>query len=213
MKTHLLALSLVLALASCGENKTAESTEATDTTAMATEAPEEKAPPLDSAAKMKAWMDYMMPGDMHKWLASTDGSWTVETESWMEEGQPSVKSTGSMENKMILGGRYQQQMYKGEMMGQPFEVIGLLGYDNSKKMFVSTWLDNMGTGIMVMEGKMDDATKTINFSGSMTDATTGKDCKMREVVQFPDEKTQHFEMYATTDGKEMKVMEMKLTKK
>ena len=54
MKTHLLALSLVLALASCGENKTAESTEATDTTAMATEAPEEKAPPLDSAAKMKA---------------------------------------------------------------------------------------------------------------------------------------------------------------
>ena len=64
-----------------------------------------------------------------------------------------------------------------------------------------------------MEGKMDEATKTINFSGSMTDATTGKDCQMREVVSFPDEKTQNFEMYATTDGKEMKVMQMKLTKK
>jgi hypothetical protein len=168
---------------------------------------------MDSAAKMKAWMDYMTPGDMHQWMASTDGNWTVETESWMEEGKPSVKSTGSMVNKMIMGGRYQQQMFSGEMMGQPFEGMGLLAYDNAKKTFVSTWLDNMGTGIMHMEGKMDEATKTINFEGSMTDASTGKDCKMREVVQFPDEKTQHFAMYAEADGREMKVMEMKMTKK
>lgn len=213
MKAHFLALSFAVVLASCGENKTSESTENKDTTAMAAETPAEATPPMDSAAKMKAWMDYMTPGEMHKWMASTDGTWTGETESWMEEGAPSVKSTSTSVYKTIMGGRYQQQTYSGDMMGQPFEGMGLLAYDNAKKVFVSTWIDNMGTGIMRMEGTMDMATKTINFSGSMTDATTGKDCKMREVVSFPDEKTQTFEMYAENNGKEMKVMAMKLTKK
>jgi hypothetical protein len=34
----------------------------------------------------------------------------------------------------------------------PFEGISTLGYDNAKKTFFSTWIDNMGTGMMVMEG-------------------------------------------------------------
>jgi hypothetical protein len=49
-------------------------------------------------------------------------------------------------NTMILGGRYQQSMIKGNMMGMPFEGMGLLGYDNAQKLFYSTWVDNMGTG-------------------------------------------------------------------
>jgi hypothetical protein len=36
---------------------------------------------------------------------------------------------------------------------------------------------------------------------------------MREVVRFPDANTQVMEMYCTTDGKEMKMMEMTLTRK
>ena len=51
---------------------------------------------------------------------------------------------------MILGGRYLEQRYEGTMMGQPFSGIGVTGFDNYKKKFVSTWVDSMGTAIMTM---------------------------------------------------------------
>ena len=38
------------------------------------------------------------------------------------------------------------------MMGQPFSGVGIDGYDNLRKKYVTTWIDTMGTGIFSMEG-------------------------------------------------------------
>lgn len=167
----------------------------------------------DQQAMQKAWTDYMTPGNVHQMLAKGDGEWQAETTFWMVPGAPPTKSTAKATNKMILGGRYQETKYSGNMMGMPFEGIGVTGYDNAKKVFVSTWQDNMGTGIMYMEGKWDDASKSINFSGKVVDPMTGKDMNVREVFKFVDDNTQVMEMFMTQDGKEFKSMEMKLTKK
>ena len=115
-------------------------------------------------AGMKAWQDYMTPGEVHKMLAADNGTWNEDITMWMDPAKP-TKSTATAENKMILGGRYQQSNHKGSFNGMPFEGMSLLGYDNAKKAFMSSWIDNMGTGIMNMEGKWDPATKTINFTG------------------------------------------------
>jgi hypothetical protein len=220
MKTAFITLTCAVALtaASCGsdtEHKTDTVTTTTDTaaTAATVEPAGQPAPPMDSAAMAKAWMEYATPGDMHKWMASTDGVWTGEVKSWMAPDAPPTTNTATMTNKTILGGRYQQSTFKSTMEGQPFEGMGTIAYDNSKKKWVSTWVDNMGTGMVIMEGDMDQATKTMNMSGKMTDPMTGKDCKMREVITFTDDKTQKMEMYSDQGGGEMKVMEMVLTKK
>jgi hypothetical protein len=216
MKKTLCTFTLLAALIIAGcNNSTDNTTETTaDTTAStATPASEPAAPPMDSAAQAKAWEAYMTPGDMHKWLGSTDGVWSGNVSSWMSPNDSPMVSTATVTSKMTMGGRYQESIYKGTMMGMPFEGKGVLAYDNAKKVFVSTWIDNMGTGVSVMEGKMDDATKTINFEGMMTDPTTGKDAKVRQVAKFPDVNTQVMEMYCDKDGKEMKMMEMTLTKK
>jgi hypothetical protein len=163
-------------------------------------------------AMMKAWQAYMTPGDVHKMIAKSDGKWNADVTMWMKPGDPPQKSKGVCEDMMILGGRYQQTNFKGTMMGKPFEGMGLLGYDNAKKTFISTWVDNMGTGIMVMEGTWDEATKTINFKGKGVDPATGKDMDMREVYKLVDDKTQIMEMYCTAEGKEMKTMEIKFTR-
>jgi len=99
------------------------------------------------------------------------------------------------------------------MMGMPFEGRSLVGYDNLRKVFQSTWVDNMGTGIMVMEGKYNESTKTINFKGTMVDAMTGKMENVRESFKIIDDKTQMMEMWMTKDGKEFKNMEIKFMKK
>jgi hypothetical protein len=98
-------------------------------------------------------------------------------------------------------------------MGQPFEGVGTVGYDNAKKVFVSTWTDNMGTGIMYMEGPWDEATKTITMKGKQTDPTTGKDMDVRQTVKIIDDKTQQVEMFSTQNGTEFKTMEIALKKK
>jgi len=167
----------------------------------------------DQQAMMKAWQDYMTPGEIHKMLGKADGEWTYEATVWMTPGAPPDKSTGTAVNKMILGGRYQQSTHSGNIMGMPFEGQSVLGYDNARKVFQSTWIDNMGTGIMQMEGPLDHATRSINLTGKMTDPMTGKDVKVREKFTWVDDNTQKMEMYDTKDGKETKTMEITFKRK
>jgi hypothetical protein len=172
------------------------------------------AQPMDSAAMMKAWQNFMTPGDMQKMLAKSDGVWNEEVTMWMDPGQPSQKSTATCTNKMVLNGLYQESVHKGTMMGMPFEGHGTVGYDNAKKVFVSSWIDNMGSGIMNAEGTWDNATKSLVMKGKTTDPLTGKDKDFREVMKFTDDNNQTMEMYgAGPDGKEMKMMEIKFTRK
>lgn len=165
-------------------------------------------------AEMKAWMDYMTPGDIHKMLAKSDGDWDADMTMWMAANTPPTKTTGTCTNKMILGGRYQESKYAANMNGMPFEGIGTTAYDNALKKFVSTWIDNMGTGIMVMEGSWDNASKSLTTKGKTIDPTTGKEVTIREVFKIVDDNTQILEMYTIpTGGKEYKNMEIKLTRK
>jgi len=167
-----------------------------------------------SEAEMKAWMEYMTPGDIHKMLAKSDGEWNEDISMWMAPGAPVQKSTSTCINKMILGGRYQSSTHTGSFNGMPFEGISTVAFDNAKKTFTTTWIDNMGTGIMVMEGKWDDKTKTLNTKGKQTDPMTGKDMIVRETFQIIDDDTQKMEMFMTpAGGKEYKSMEMILTRK
>jgi len=172
--------------------------------------------PVDSAAAMKAWMEYATPGEMHKMLAKSDGNWMGETTMWMENGGQPMTSKSEATNKMMFDGRYQVSNHKGNFMGMPFEGMSITAYDNSKKKFVSTWIDNMGTGIMHTEGDWNPSTKTIEFKGKMTDPSRpGKDCDVREVYTFTDDTHQTLEMYGpdSKTGKEFKTMEIKFTKK
>jgi hypothetical protein len=214
--TNMMCMALLCAAIACNDASTDASIESkADTSASNSAAITDQTPTVkDSAAMMKAWMDYMTPGAMHSMIAKDDGVWTADITMWMTPDAPPTKSTGTATNKMILGGRYQQSTFKGNFNGMPFEGISTLAYDNAKKVFVNTWIDNMGTGIMSMEGTYDSANNVINFSGKTTDPTTGKDCMMRQTFKQVDENTQRMEMFATyPGGKEYKSMEMTYKRK
>jgi hypothetical protein len=168
----------------------------------------------DTAAMNKAWMAFATPGNMHKWMEKTNGTWEGEVSSWMAPEAPPMKSKATNIQSTVLGGRYVTGKFMGTMMGQPFEGMSIMGYDNAKKMFTSTWVDNMGTGIVHMTGTYDEATKMLNMKGSQTDPMTGKDSDMREEMKMIDDNTYTMTMYGTgMDGKEMKFMEATFKKK
>jgi len=166
-----------------------------------------------SQEQMQKWMDYMTPGPMQQMLAKADGSWNEEITMWEAPNSTPQKMTASCENKMILGGRYQSSTSTGSFNNMPFEGHSLVGYDNIKKVFQSTWIDNMGTGITKLEGPYDPATKTVTFSGKMVDPMGGKEVDMKQTMKFIDDNTQLMEMYIIQDGKEFKNMEIKFTRK
>ncbi|MCB0464366.1 MAG: DUF1579 domain-containing protein [Aequorivita sp.] len=212
MKKLFILLSTVsLCFVSCkNENKEPMETESTimaDTTA--TEEPEMIEEPMDSIAMQKAWEAYMTPGEPHKRMAADEGKWNDELTFWMGPDAPPEKATATEDIKMIMGGRYQVGTTTGEMMGMPFEGRSTIAYDNATNEYISTWIDNMGTGLAVMKGKYDEASKSTTFTGSMVDPMTGKEKQMKQVYTIVDDNTRKMEMYEISEGgKETKNMEI-----
>jgi len=165
--------------------------------------------PKDTAAMMKAWMDFATPGDMHKWMAKAAGKWEGEMTQWMDPAAPPTKSTAKSDTKVAMNGLYLLDDYSGDMMGQPFMGHSIMGYDNVKKMFVSSWIDNMGSGIVRMEGTYDAATKTLHMKGKQSDPASGGETDIRQEQKWLDDDTYILSMYGTGhDGKtEQKFME------
>jgi len=168
---------------------------------------------MDPQAMMEMYQKLATPGEPHKLFASLAGSWTTKTKEWMEPGKPPTESTGTAEMKMLLDGRFLQQEFTSQMMGQPFSGIGIDGYDNLRKRYVTTWIDTMGTGIFQMEGTASADGKTITLKGRH-DEPGGGQMTHRAVWKIVDSNTQSFDMYGThKQGKELKMLEIAYTRK
>lgn len=203
---------LLLAIA-CNNPKTDTTESPTDSTSVIPPAVESgdsdaAAPAMDSAAMMKAWEAFRAPGDMHKLLATFNGQWVADVTTYMDPSRPPIKSQATQIFKPIMGGLYQAGHMTGTIMGMNFEGQSINGYDNAKKIFVSTWIDNLGSGVINMTGSWDEATKTLHYKGSQTDPVTGKDVPIRQELKVLDVNTYLLTMYgAGMDGKETKFME------
>lgn len=180
-----------------------------------TGAQESKAP---AAAKsqdqaMADLMKLAQPGPGHAFLKSLAGSWKAVSKTWTGGPNDPVVGEGSTETSMILGGRFLKEEFKGINMGQPYEGMGLTGYDNGKKEFVSMWVDTLATGIMMQKGSLDAAGKVLTMNGTYEDPLSGQSTAYRMVTRVVDKNTHIFEMYSKRDGKEIKEMEITYTRK
>jgi hypothetical protein len=180
---------------------------------LAQDKPAAPAPAMDPA--MQAAMEKaMMLGEPHKHLARLAGDWTYTNKMWMDPSQPPVDSAGTMHGEAILGGRYVQTTWKGNMMGAQFEGRATEAYDNLAKKYVNTWMDNMGTGIIYSTGTCDDKGMKCSYKGDMIDPMSGQPSYMRSEVTWTDANTFKNEMYGPgPDGKEFKWMEMVIKRK
>ena len=180
-----------------------------------TKASEEKpAMSAEEQAQMNAWQKAMTPGEHHKALDPMVGTFNAKVKMWMKPGAPPEESAGASENRMILGGRYLQQTYKGMAMGMPFEGIGYTGYDNVQKKYVGVWMDSMGTGIMSGVGTGNPTPKEMTMRNDFFDPMTGKPTWARSVVVVTDKDHHAYQMYAPgPDGKEFQMMEIVYTRK
>lgn len=166
----------------------------------------------DQLEAMKAWTEYMTPGPMHQMMAKMAGNWKTVTTFVDPLTGNELKSEGKATFELVLGGRYMKSVHSGEMMGMPFEGFGLDAYDNGNKQFVSIWADNMGTGIIVMKGTLDEKTGSLVFTGEGYDPSIKKNMKYRSVSKWINDDKTVFEMYGEVSGKEELMFTMEYTR-
>ena len=172
-----------------------------------------KKPEMDPAM-MEAMMKAGTPGDPHKKLDGMVGSWDTKITMWMMPGMDPMNSTGTSTNQWVMGGRYLEQRFKGDFAGMPFEGVGYTGYDNVKKQYWGTWMDNMSTGMMTSTGSVSADGKTWEFDATMADPMTGKDSVAKEKITIADADHHTMEMWVPgPDGKMFKNMEIAYSRK
>ena len=188
----------------------------------AEKAPEAKtspteAPPPGAAdqAAMEAMAQAAAPGPHHKFLEQLAGSWEITNRIYMAGPDgPALESKSSQEQRMILGGRFLQGEVRGELMGMTHEGQGTYGYDNVKRQFVATWLDNTSTALLTMRGSLDQTGKILTLYGTMDDAMTGERDKMiKYVLTVVDENTYTFGIFDLVAGENYKVVESTYTRR
>lgn len=108
--------------------------------------------------------------DEHKKLAEFVGTWDAVMIATGMDGKE-TREAGTTTIESVLGGRALLTRYKGTMMGQPYEGIGLEGYDKEKKQNWSIWCDTTGTSSMKFTG-------TRNADGFVAMKSEAFDCGM-----------------------------------
>ena len=162
---------------------------------------------------MQKYKEYSTPNENHKLLDAFVGDWDYTVKWWMAPGTEPEVSTGTTSIKWIMGGRFLKEKAVGTSMGQPFEGMGIMGYDNEKKKYESVWIDNMGTGMAKDSGTYDPAAKTINEEGTFSCPMEG-DKTYRSVTKIPANDSFTYEWYMNDkDGKEYRAMEITYTRK
>jgi hypothetical protein len=175
--------------------------------ARAKDEPKKPAP----AMEMEAWEKMNAAGPHHKAMERFAGEWDAEVTTMMPDGSE-LRSKGKQTARMILGGKFLETTFEGSMMGKPYHGRGLMGYDNMKKKYVSTWADSMSTGIMVFVGDAPADGKVFTSTAEQT-SPDGKTEMWREVTTVHDDRSYTFDMFVVTpDGKDFKMMSIKYTK-
>ena len=213
--TILFAMAVV-ASSSLAQDRTAPPASSPTVTTSPVAAPNE-------ADMMKQMMDLSKLNENHKLLASLDGSWSYTIKFWMNP-DPNAKpeeSKGTAVRKSIMDGRYvvmdvtgkmQMPGPDGKMKDVTFKGMGLEGYDNVKKKFVESWVDNMGTGIEAAEGTYDPGTKTFTYTAEI-EPMPGMKQQARELVKLGDKDHMTLEWFENQGGQEHKTMEINYTRK
>ena len=181
-----------------------------------TAAKEQKAPSPAESQMMAAMMEMGKPGENHKILEASVGSWNYKVKWWMNPQAAPMESTGTTSTKSVMDGRYFISEHSGNMSlpgpdgknnDLAFKGMGTEGYDNVKKKICRVLDRYMGTGIMMMEGTYDPATKTLTYLGE-EEPMPGMKAKVRQVVKTIDQDHRMIEFYEQRGDNDVKTMEI-----
>lgn len=156
----------------------------------------------DALAKIEA---AGTPGAAHKSLDNFAGDWKAEVQCWMKPDGPPTVSKARAKARWIMNGRFIEEEFVGEVGGKPFNGRFLIGFDNTKQMFNSVWVDDMHTSMCFAEGKGDVGYHVFTLEGTTDCPVSGrKDISMKQIFRIISHDRHVLEMF-NDDVKSMEI--------
>lgn len=162
----------------------------------------------DMEQMMQMYIEMSKPDEHHAKLAQHAGKWKQTIKHFMDPSAPPEVTTGTYTITPIMGGRFFDERADSTMMGLPFEGRAISGYDKVAGHYFSVWLDNFGTGVLMMTGDYNSKGQLV-LEGEYSDpmSPSGKSW-MREVLTSQGNDRSMMEMYGKMDGQVVKMMEI-----
>jgi len=147
---------------------------------------------------MADWMAMNSPNEHHQNLHAFKGEWHAEMRYRMDRDASAEPGEFDSVFKVVMDGRFVEEHVTSETPMGEFRGRGLMGYDNTKRRYVSTWFDNMSTSVHWAEGHYDEDSGTFEFNGKSPDMN-GEWQEVRAVIQWEDKDTFTLEEWAYED--------------
>lgn len=146
---------------------------------------------------------------MSERLKAHVGTWDCRMSVWSGPGEPLVAKGTEVVRSL---GTHVLADYTSVAPEMPFLGHGVTSWDPTRKVFVTVWVDSIGTAPAILEGTYDKGSNTITFRGE-TDMM-GQRMKVRQLVAAQDEDHRTFDMFVTPPGgKEMQAMRVEYTRR
>lgn len=128
------------------------------------------------------WVALSKPGPSHRLLDLFVGEWDATITFWSgPRAEPQV-SRGRSSVEWILGKRFIKEDFTGELAGEKFQGLGIMGFDNGSRRFSNVWMESTGTALVISHGKYLADTNSFEFSAEVYDPLIGKTKTTRSTI-------------------------------
>lgn len=153
------------------------------------------------------------PGAEHAKLKALEGTWEVSGKASMMPGTEPMKGTGTMDNRLVLGGKYLQSSGRVDMGGFNSDLMATIGYNlYLKKYFYIFFIADTG-GFVVSEGSFDKDGQVLTLEGA-EELPDGQEMKVKVIIRLLGEDKHVMEWwFPGEDGKPFQAAEYTFTRK
>lgn len=166
-----------------------------------TKTPTQDAIAPDSGSSMSFTVSNNAPGESHRYLDPMVGDFSAKATFWESASAMPQTSNAQAKSRWILDGRFVLTDFRGQMFGDSFEGVAMMGYDNAKQCYVSTWADTTSTALLpIAEGTCSRDGKVFTSTRRKQAPSSGAWTTERCVTTVVSRDRHTFEMFVTPDG-------------
>jgi hypothetical protein len=147
-------------------------------------APQEQAVEAAEEVEVQDPAAAAQPGEHHEHLKRHLGPWTFTMRIWTGLETEPLTIEGSAEARSLLGGRFVETVYRGEIGGVPFEARAVDGYDNLAEKYERVWQDTFGTYTLLYDGTCTDEGLSRSLTAPFQGPASGSRLRNRVDIRF-----------------------------
>ena len=160
------------------------------------------------------WASLSKPGASHQLLDVFAGAWDVKITFWSDPKAAPQDSQGSSQLTWILGNRFLKEDFTGDVLGESYQGLGLMGYDAASRRFTTVWLDSLNTAIAMQKGSYLPDTNTFELTGEVYDPLLGRTKTTQTQIHITSKDAYTVTMIDTApNGREFKSLEIVYTRR